>query len=410
MPSSVAVCVLLLLPFVFTAVRPHVFTDVGVKKELPPWYSPPPSFANFSGSLSDVGVYMRTYHRDALLAAYAVISVLRNVPAVAEVVVVAPLADLPTVAERFRRALALLGVDLHVSQTDCAPSAARVRLVPVGCGVYALPGGKYWGWASRQQLFFDAIHADLYVTKPIVLYMESDVFIVRRVVPRHLFHKDGRPFLEYVTLAFLCRHLLSEMADLSAAAQVCQKHETTARDAGTLFGVFNLYDMERRIPMTLARAMFPSLRRRVHMVHSCVPCVMDYFTRHDQGCTKDWHYVPFLWLPGYTKESLRALRLPEQSKVCLIGLSKPHTLGTFVMHFSRKLHHVRNLEVEGPADYIALQLFSHNLFDGENELKSHVADFLQRAFVRPQKGYTDLDPKVVRATPSLVGLHPEEVA
>lgn len=29
--------------------------------------------------------------------------------------------------------------------------------------MYALPGGWYWKWASRQQLFFDAIHADLYV-------------------------------------------------------------------------------------------------------------------------------------------------------------------------------------------------------------------------------------------------------
>jgi hypothetical protein len=400
---------------------------------------------------------LRTYRDDRELAAISVLSVLCNLPEAREISVICPLEDLQLVYDhlcdvlphplslgdepRSHCAAAGLSVRRNHSTTSSArttstasssssstsPPTSTSTLPALHIRVLAVGRHLDWygraaaNWNSREQLIYDAFHADLYVRSPLVLYLESDVLLTRRVRSEHLLSPAGLPYVPYGSLAWLCQLLMRRKG--MYGAHVCGMHTVTARDAGTLFGVFNEFDFERSIPFCYQRAMFPRLRARVELVHggtqiprasTGLQAVLNWFSRHhDPHC--NWlRYVP-PQLAGVAPDVLQRLLTATDvdalldagdaggrlTSSCVIGPSKPHTLGTFAYYFCAQddehaLYTPRNLEHERHPGYIGLQLDSRQVRDPvTGRLSEALQRFVRRAFVDREAEYTELDPTLV---------------
>ena len=86
--------------------------------------------------------------------------------------------------------------------------------------------GKRWyadrakDWTSREALLYDAFHVDMYVRRPLILYTESDVLLLRRVALDDLISPEsGLPYVDRHELGFLCRSLMRTNG--RTGAEVC---------------------------------------------------------------------------------------------------------------------------------------------------------------------------------------------
>lgn len=353
-------------------------------------------------SLSDVGVVIRTYWRDAELAALAALGAISALPdSISEISVVAPQTDIASIENELK--LKLRHVDEVVLQTGCIwkKEALKrvVRAVPVGCNVYGGGSHPYWGWDARQQLAYDALHTDLYSSSRVILYMESDVMFNRKVELGDLINPLSRlPYLRYGTVAFLCRQEFANANQTSTmSARLCDTHRRTAAAAGTLFGVFSTLDMELQgLPALFPREMFPAARDRIAEVHMDMDSVFDYFTRHGyhqlsvcRGAGNSPEQAPWLWQQDDWRSRFQR-RVAETPALmvqpsCEAGISKPHSLGTFAFFFMRRLFHAVSIMNSWPR--IAVQLVSHNVRNkSTGRLCARIATILVQGYRSKQFG------------------------